>query len=203
MYPRPGQIVYWIGYYFLKGSSKLWFPFSLRGRENIPPVGSCIFASNHLSNLDPLLIGLCLDRPISYMAKDSLFKNRVFGSFLKRVWAFPIKRGTADIGSLKEALKRLKSGSPLVLFPQGTRRKPEDFSCDHLHPGVGFLAAKSGVPVIPVYIDGSDKVLPPGAKWFQRCQITLTMGKPLIFNRSIPNEEIARRIMETIFSLKI
>lgn len=201
MYPVPGRIVYWLGFYFLKVSSRLWFPFTVTGKENIPPKGGFIFASNHLSNLDPLLIGLSLDRPISYMAKDSLFKNCIFGFLLRRVWAFPVKRGTADIGSLREALRRLKAGNPLVLFPQGTRRLAGDQNLDKLHPGVGFVASRSGVPVIPVLITGSDQVLPPQAKWFHRHPITLTIGKPLFFDPRAEHEEVARRIVKTIFSL--
>ena len=190
-----------MGYYFLKVCSRLWFPFTLYGQENIPRAGGFIFASNHLSNLDPLLIGLSLDRPISYMAKDALFKNKAFGFLMRRVWVFPVKRGTADIGALREAIRRLKAGSPLVLFPQGTRRKSGDQSLERLHPGVGFIAARSGVPVVPVLITGSDQVLPPGAKGFRRHPITLTIGKPVYLEPREPHEQVSRRIMEAIFSL--
>jgi 1-acyl-sn-glycerol-3-phosphate acyltransferase len=202
MWIKPGRIVYWLGYYFLKVSSWLWFPFTAIGQENIPAEGGFIFASNHLSNLDPLLIGLSIDQPTSYMAKDSLFKNRAFGFFLRRVWTFPVKRGTADIGALKEALKRLKNGSPLVLFPQGTRRRAGERDCSKLHPGVGFIASRSGVPVVPVLITGSDQVLPPGAKWFHRHPICLVFGKPLHFSSHESPDQIVHRIMEAVFSLQ-
>jgi 1-acyl-sn-glycerol-3-phosphate acyltransferase len=150
--------------------------------------------------VDPLIIGLCVWRRISYMGKDSLFDNRFLGAFLRAVGTFPVRRGQADIGALREAIRRLKGGSPLVLFPQGTRPEPGQERASH--PGIGFLAAKSQVPVIPVYIEGSDKVLPRGAKWFHRHLIRVAFGPPLRFPVQMPHEEVSRQIMDAIFALQ-
>ncbi len=199
-------MIYWISFYIIKFFSKIFFPFTVRGRENIPVTGSLIFASNHLSNLDPFLIGLNAGQRISYMAKDSLFRNRVLGFFLKKVGTFPLKREGPDIGALRQALKRLKEGSPLVVFPEGTRKKgkttsaPTESADVHL-AGVGFLAVKSKVPVIPVRITGSDKVLAPGTKWFKRHPITITFGPPVVFSKDAPYAHVTGQIMERINSL--
>ncbi len=199
-------MIYWISFYIIKFFSKIFFPFTVRGRENIPVTGGLIFASNHLSNLDPFLIGLNAGQRISYMAKASLFRNRVLGFFLKKVGTFPLRRKGPDIGALRQALKRLKEGSPVVVFPEGTRKRGATTSAptestDVYLAGVGFLAAKSRVPVIPVCITGSDKVLAPGTRWFKRHPITLAFGPPVVFSKGDPYAHIAGQIMKRIDSL--
>src|SRR5690349_24126744 len=157
---------YWFAYFLLWLSSKVFFPLSVRGAEHVPASGRVIIASNHVSYLDPIILGLAYRKRISYLAKDALFKNKLFGWILRNVEAFPIKRESGDIGALREALKRLSRRSSLVVFPEGTRKGT--VGQKEAHQGIGFLAAKSGVPVVPAYIVGSDKVLPVGAKWLKR-----------------------------------
>ena len=114
-------MLYWTAHYLFCLLRMIYFPITLYGRENIPARGSFIFASNHLSNLDPMLLGLCSGRRLSYMAKDSLFKNKIIGFILSLVDAFPINREGPDVRALRESLRRLKAGRPLVVFPAGTR----------------------------------------------------------------------------------
>ena len=191
-------MVYWISYYIIKFFGMIFFPFRIYGRENLPRQGGFIFASNHLSYLDPLLIGLSARRRISYMAKDSLFKNRWFGAFLRQVGTFPVRRGQPDIVALREAIRRLKKGCPLVLFPQGTRGAAGD---EAPQGGVGFLVVKSGVPVVPVYIQGSDQVLPAGARWFRRHPMSVTFGAPVVLAGGESYDEVAGRVMDRILAL--
>ena len=191
-------MIYWIAYSLLWLLSKIFFPITVDGRKHLP-AGRVIIASNHVSNLDPILLGLAYQRRISYLAKDTLFKNKVFGFFLHQVSAFPIKRNSSDIGALRQALKRLGSGDSLVMFPEGTRKgtggpkEPQQ--------GIGFLAVKSGVPVVPAYISGSDKVLPAGARRLTRWPVKVSFGAPLIFGDK-NYEQISSRIMQQIESLK-
>lgn len=192
-------MIYGIAYFFLKLFSYILYPLKVRHKENIPARGGFIFASNHKSNMDPMLIGLTVYRRVSYMAKDSLFKNRVGAFFIRAFGAFPVKRGQPDRGALKEALRRLGAGEPLVLFPQGTR------SAGHRktgEAGLGFLAVKAGVPVVPVRIFDSNKVLPQGRKYLLPHPVTIVIGKPLHFDSSTPYEEITGQVLEAIFSLK-
>jgi 1-acyl-sn-glycerol-3-phosphate acyltransferase len=193
-------MLYWFAYFLLWLLSKMFFPFRIFGREKIPS-GNMIIASNHTSNLDPVILGLAFHRHTSYLAKDSLFKNKIFGFILLHVSsAFPIKRNTADIGALKEAIRRLRKGGSLVVFPEGTRkataeeRKPQE--------GIGFLAIKSGVPVLPAYISGSDQVLPPGAKWFKRGAINVVFGEPVRFAPTKDYANVSAQILERIDALK-
>lgn len=196
-------ILYWFAYYLIKFLSFFFFPLRVVGRENIPRQAHFLYASNHLSNLDPILLGLAVPFRISYMAKDSLFKNRILGWVLRNVSnAFPLKREKADIGALKEAIRRLKHNSPVVVFPQGTRTLDEKAQTpDNAQEGIGFLVAKSGVPVLPAKIIGSDKVMPPHSKFPKRHLITIIIGKPLYFTGKEPYDQIAREVMKSIFAL--
>jgi 1-acyl-sn-glycerol-3-phosphate acyltransferase len=191
---------YWVAYFFLWLGSKIFFPITVCGFRNIPAAGNVIIASNHVSYLDPVILGLAYRRRTSYLAKDSLFKNKIFGFILRNVSsAFPIKRETADIGALREALKRLKRKDSLVVFPEGTRKT--DAGAGPAHEGIGFLASKSGVPVVPAYVVDSEKVLPVGAKWFTRGPVKVIFGEPLIFRNDKNYQQIALRIMQRIQSL--
>jgi len=156
-------------------------------------------ASNHVSNLDPMILGISTGRRLNYMAKDSLFKGKFLGFVLPRLGAFPIKRNSADIGALKECFRRIREGGPLLLFPEGTRHgTAEDKKA---LAGVGFLAQKAGVPVVPVFIEGSQKALPPGAKFFRRSTIRVFYGKPLVFKDKMDNDAVASQVMKAIRGL--
>ena len=184
----------WVIWNILRAIS---FPLKIHGKKNIPKHGAFILASNHLSYADPNIVGGCLARRLSYMAKESLFRNKFFGFILTQVGAFPVKRETGDIGAIKEALKRLKLGCPLLLFPEGTTMSTHKQN----YPGVAFIAAKSGVPVVPVYVKGSDQVLPLGRKFFRRRPVSVTFGKSQIYSKESSYQEIADRIMREIQSL--
>ena len=192
-------MIYWLAYGLLRLLDLFFFRAEVIGRENIPPQRSYIIASNHISYLDPFLLGLCSVRHFYFLAKESLFKTKISNFFFRSIGAFPVKRDTSDFGAMREALRRIKSGNPLVLFPEGTRgyssraKKP--------HPGIGFLAAKAGVPVVPVYISGSDKVLPEGAKRLYRHPIKIMIGQPVTFPSHMSYEDMADHIVQKIYSL--
>ena len=191
-------MIYWIGYFFCTICSFLFFPLRIIGRENIPE-GACILASKHISNLDPIIVGLCTRRRTSYMAKDSLFKKGV-SWIMFGVGAYPVKRGSADIGSIRESLRRLENGEPLVVFPEGTRKRKAG-AAPAPHPGIALIAVKSGVPVVPVFIRDSNQVLPPGAKFFRRHTVEVVIGKGMVYPKGSPMEEIAAGIVKEIYSL--
>ena len=123
---------------------------SLIGYENLQIQGKGIIICNHISLLDPVVIGCIVPRPIHLMAKKELFKNRFFSWFLSHLGAFPVKRGTADISAIKKALKFLENGELFGIFPEGTRSKTGNMQ--DLEPGVAMIALKSNAPVIPVFI---------------------------------------------------
>ena len=179
----------------------IFFSFKITGRENIPEIGGFILASNHVSYLDPVAVGIACRRKLNYMARHDLFKNPVFAWWLTNVGVFPVKRGTADISAMKEAIRRLKDGQGLVLFPEGSRSN--DGLIGPAEPGAGFLAAKAGVPVIPVFIKGSERALPKGAKFLRPARIRAYIGRQIPIDAAASYEDIAERIMEGIRSLSV
>ncbi len=176
---------------------KLFFKMKVRGAENIPKRGGFILASNHVSFLDPLALGAASGRNLNFMARDSLFKIPVFGSLIKAVDAFPVKRDSADRGALKEAMRRVKAGRALALFPEATRQDTDGALAEPA-AGIGFLAARLAVPVIPAFISGTEKALPRHAKFIRRARVSVSFGKQISMEGSPQYQDIASRIMEHI-----
>ena len=141
------------------------------GRENVPAKGPCIVASNHLSWFDVPLVPAYMKRKVVYMAKEELFYGRL-GWLVRFLGAFPVKRGEADRQSLRAADTQLKAGKVFIIFPEGTRSKTHRMAKGHV--GLGMIALRSGVPVIPVAIWGSEKAL----KAF-RPRINIVFGEPV------------------------
>ncbi|MBF0521490.1 MAG: 1-acyl-sn-glycerol-3-phosphate acyltransferase [Candidatus Omnitrophica bacterium] len=191
-------MVYWIVWSLLKMVRPFCFPLKIYGKENIPQKGAFILASNHRSYLDPPLVSICHTWRISFVARDSLFKGFA-GWLFPKLEAFPIKRQSADVGAIKEALNRLERGLPVLLFPEGTRTT--DPIKRRIQPGIGMIAVKSGLPVVPVFIKGSDDVLPAGAKSLKRRPVTVTFGAPMFFKETADYPSISREVMEKILSM--
>lgn len=173
-------MLYFIGwsYYFLL--AKFYLGYKVIGRGNIPPKGAFILVSNHVSYLDPILLGTSVYRSLNYMARDTLFKRRCFGWIMRHLNSFPVKRGKGDLNAIKQSLKILESDRPLVIFPEGTRSK--DRRMKTAKPGVGFIVAKSGVPVIPAYVEGSFDAMPRGFKTLKRHPVAVYIGEPIYFD---------------------
>jgi 1-acyl-sn-glycerol-3-phosphate acyltransferase len=144
--------------FFTFWSSVLWFRARAYGQRNVPRTGGALLVSNHQSFMDPPLVGSFLPRECHYMARDTLFRNRAFARLIRSVNAFPVKRGEADIGAIKQTLRLLKQGHLVVMFPEGTRTR--DGHIGMIHPGLEAVARKAGVPVIPTLIDGVFQVWP-------------------------------------------
>ena len=140
------------------------FLFGIRvyGHRNVPKEGPVILASTHQSFLDPVVVGLGLSRPIQSMARDSLFRNRLFRLLITSLNAFPVKRNAADYAAMHESLDRLREGKQLLLFPEGTRTR--DGSIAPLHPGLALLAHRTNAAVVPVTIEGAFECWPRGAR---------------------------------------
>lgn len=129
------------------------FDLKVEGVGHVPSDGPVLLLSNHQSYLDPVLLGVQLRRPVCYLAKSELFANPAFGWLIRALNAFPIGRGTSDVGAMKEALRRLEEGRVLNVYPEGSRSR--DGEIGPVLPGVALLIRRSGVPVVPAVIDGS------------------------------------------------
>ena len=181
----------------------IFFDFKVSGRENLPKKGGFILACNHISYLDPVVLGVGCLRSVHFMARDTLFNNWFLAFWMRAVGVIPVKRNHADFSALKKALKTVKEGEGLAIFPEGTRRL-SDNAFQNPEPGVGFLADKAGMPVIPAYICGTYEALPKGANKkinFGR-EISLRFGKEIYIERGNPYQEISNLIMASIKQLK-
>lgn len=175
---------------------KILFRIKVYGRKYIPKKGGFILASNHSSFLDPMALGVACPRRLNFMARHDLFYRPFFSWLITTLGAFPVKRDSADVSSLKEAMKRLKEGKALVLFPAGTRGF-EGLSTQ-THAGIGFLVSKLDVPIIPAFIRGTEEVLPKGSKVIRFKKISVYFGEEIPIERRRPYQAIAQTIMEEI-----
>ena len=191
-------MIYYFTYFATKVLSWLCFPFTAHQTRNIPRQGGFILASNHISNLDPVVLGICSVRRLNFMAKIELFRGAL-GFFLTQLGAFPVKRGESDFGAMREALRRLKEDRVILIFVEGTRRIGNEPT--KAQSGVGFLAMKSGVPIVPVYVQGTKKLIAPGTKFFKRGRVSATFGEPFFVNDAPSYEEASQQILNKIYAL--
>ena len=147
------------------------------GAENIPSTGPVLLAPIHRSNIDFAYLVFATNRKTFFMGKDSLWKIRPIGALIQLMGAFPVKRGTADRESLKNAQQVLNEGQALVLFPEGTRQEGD--LVGPLFEGAMFIASRVGAPVIPVGLGNTEKAMRKGA-WLPRpVRTTVVIGKPI------------------------
>ncbi len=171
----------------------VFFPFyrlKIYGRENIPDAGGMLVCANHSCLKDPIFVAIALGHKHAYtfMARSELFKIPIFGFVIKKLGAFPVKRGSADITSIKTAIRSLKGGKTLIVFPEGSR-----FS-DDVKAGAGMLAVKGGAPVVPVYLKGTKRVF---------STVCIYIGKPFAVPppENKDYKEVAGSIMQTVRTL--
>lgn len=183
----------------LKGFLHISFKCERIGVENIPSDGGAIVALNHRSYWDVVFAGSFLKRPLRYMAKSGLFENPLFGWLITKLGAFPVQRGKGDVGAIKSALKILKGGDVMLIFPEGKRV----FGGEHTKAksGVALISIMARVPVIPVCISGDYKF---------RHKITVNIGTPIEFSEYYTKkpdgeelQKIADNVLETIYNLEV
>jgi 1-acyl-sn-glycerol-3-phosphate acyltransferase len=184
-------LVYKISVMVVKFLFNIRFKLKIEGIENIPQ-GATILAMNHTSNFDAPMVGVYTPRKMYIMGKEELFRNKFFAWLINELGCFPIKRGQADIKSLKHTLKLLKNGNIFSIFIEGTRSKTGEMQ--EAKKGVGFIVAKSKAPVVPVYIYGTRN------GWFKPAGVIF--GKPITVEEGLGHEEIANLIAEKIVELK-
>lgn len=150
----------------------------IRNRHHLPAKGPVIVApGGHRSNLDTLLVGMAVGRSPLYMAKDSLFKSRFWSSFIRSFGGFPVARDKLDRRALETAVEVLERGDVLIVFPEGARQ--EGPKLQPLFVGVAWLSAKTGAPVVPLGIGGSQKVMPIGKIMPRPHRIRMILGEPM------------------------
>ncbi|HEX2971467.1 MAG TPA: lysophospholipid acyltransferase family protein [Tepidisphaeraceae bacterium] len=175
--------------------TSLMFDLKVYGREHIPAEGGALLLSNHQSNLDPVLLAVQLQRKISFIAKSELFESPFFSWLIRSLNAFPVRRGETDIGAIKEAIRRLREGRVLTMFPEGTRTRTGLIG--KIQPGIAMLIRRAGVPVIPAVIDGSFEAWPRGQKLFHPYPIRVMYG-PAMNVENLKGQQIVEVIDKTL-----
>ncbi len=174
------------------------------GKENIPPKGGLLVAANHISYMDPPLVGAVLPRNATFMARKGLFDIPLLGWMIRGA-AFPVDRERPRHSTIKESVRRLKDGALIVIFPEGRRSDTGEIM--EAKRGIGLIASFSKVPVVPALIIGSDRALPVDAKWLKRAKIRVVFGKPIYYTSETGengdrkrkvHEEISNKVMDAI-----
>lgn len=142
---------YWLARTLVSIYCHIRFKITVAGEENFPlQKGGCILASNHASNYDPPLVGIMFKGRYTFMAKEELFKSPIFGWILRRLGAYPVKRGAKDFSALDTAIDSLNKGRTFMIFPEGTRSKTGELGKPK--SGVSIIAVRAKAPVIPVFV---------------------------------------------------
>lgn len=161
----------------LKGFIKLFFNIRIVGKENRPKKGEgpYIICANHIAALDPVAIAVSLNHTQPhYLAKEELFKNGIARWFFYNIGMIPLNRGGSDVGALKTAIKALKDGKSIGIFPQGTRHPGKEPRDTKAKMGVGMIQSYAEADILPIYIRTKDNV----SKTFRRK--TIIIGKPIL-----------------------
>ena len=186
---------------------KIFYRFTVKGQDNIPKSGSAILVANHTSFLDPPVLGVTSRRQVFFMAKASLFKVPVLGRIMNGLSAFPVNREKADLRAFRTAFKRLKEGELVGVFPEGSRQRAGKGRLGPLLDGAALLALKSGAPIIPVGISGTDKVVPSGKHLPRFPKIHAVVGKPIRLEKQGSNKEdtaeLTKQIEKAIIELLV
>jgi 1-acyl-sn-glycerol-3-phosphate acyltransferase len=160
-------------------------PVRVIGLERIPREGPFILVANHASDLDPPFLGWAagyqIGRVIHFMAKVEMQRWPIFGWLADRSGVFYVRRGEGDRAAQRLALELLAAGKPIAIFPEGTRSP--DGHLRPAKPGTALLAIRSGAPLVPAGIAGTQRLRPPGERLVRRHRITIRFGEPFVLER--------------------
>lgn len=161
---------------------KIFFFYRAEGVEHIPRQGRVMICCNHISNIDPPLVGSACPRPIHFLAKAELFRNRLFGSLLRKIYAIPVKRGSADRQALRQAMQVLKDGEIFGIFPEGSRHT------NQAQKGAAVIALKTKTPIVPATIIGNYRLFRP---------MRIVFGKPIEIEPYL-QEKVTDEVVQTL-----
>ena len=185
-------MIYSLSKFLISCILKIFFKIEVKGKEVFPRQRPFILASNHISYLDPPVVGSFCPRKLAYLAKEELFKNRLMRFWMNNVGGVPLKRGKVDIEAMRTSIKALQT-RPLLIFPQGTR----SHNFDKVNSGVGFLRKKTGVPVIAARVYGTEA----GLKFFHLGKVKVIFAEVDNIEEGDSYEEITLKVVDKIKSL--
>jgi 1-acyl-sn-glycerol-3-phosphate acyltransferase len=171
------RIAYRVMRFLVTTAIRLYTRLELHGAANIPPTGPFVLAPIHRSYVDTPIAACVTKRRLRFMGKDTLWQNRFSGWLLSSLGGFPVTRGTADREALTRCIAVLQAGEPVVLFPEGERKSGP--VVQPLFDGAVYVALKAGVPIVPVGIGGSERVMPKGARFLFPHKVHVIVGEPI------------------------
>ncbi|MGN0835668.1 MAG: lysophospholipid acyltransferase family protein [Candidatus Spyradosoma sp.] len=201
------KLVYSLIYYSARAFMNTFGRLDVHGEENIPE-GGCLFAGNHMSFIDPPLIGCCIPHEMFFLARKTLNDNPVLARVLPYCNVIPVDRdGGSDVAAFKKMFRVLREGHAILVFPEGTRSK--DGKLGKAQGGAGLIACKARVPVVPVRLFGTNQVLQRGTFLPKRANLTVCFGKPMSPEEFDPGKdcpdrfrEASRRVMARIAAME-
>ena len=174
---RSTKLLYAVVRGLVVGICRTYLRLRVIGVENIPKEGPFVFAPTHRSTIDIPVASAATRRRMRFMGKDSIWKYKLIGKVMTGLGAFPVTRGTADLEALKRCIAILNSGEPLVMFPEGTRHYGPEVQ--PLFDGAAYVALKTGVPIIPAAIAGTEDVMRSGSKAIRFKKCRMIIGQPI------------------------
>jgi 1-acyl-sn-glycerol-3-phosphate acyltransferase len=197
------KFVYRIGYTLFKTTARLFFGYNVVNRERLKDLEGCMIASNHVSFMDPPMIGVAFDEAIYYLARKSLFSNPI-ASWIYRKWnTIPVNQARPELSSLRQIIQLLKNGEKVLMFPEGERSWDGELAKGKT--GVGLMIAKSRARVLPVRIFGAEEILPRGASFPRRGKVTIVIGErfdveDLLDDPKLRGKELYQKISDRVMA---
>jgi 1-acyl-sn-glycerol-3-phosphate acyltransferase len=157
--------------------------YEVVGREHVPAAGGVIVVSNHLNNADPPMIQRALPRYLVFMAKKEMIRAPIIGPLVRAWGAFPVRRGEADLSALRAACQIVQRGEMLMMFPEGTRSRTGQLG--EGHPGTAMIARRTGAPILPIALTGTEGIAWPGVFFRPRSirHIRVVIGEPFVLGK--------------------
>lgn len=175
---RVMRIAYRIAHAVVLTPFKAIFRVRIHGRERVPKAGAFVVAPSHRSLMDIFFTAYVTPRRIRFMAKQELFEKRFLARLFTAFGGFAVERGTADRSALRAARRALEGGEPVVIFPEGTRGHGSEIGA--LFDGAAYLAARLGLPIVPVAIGGSEEILASGKVLPRLRRVGIVVGEPIL-----------------------
>jgi len=205
-------MMYWLIKNLYKIFALTYLDYKVVNRENLLDLrdGGYVVASNHVSFLDPPLVGIAFRENLHFFARKTLFDNPIFGWVLRQIQAIPVNQDQPEISTLKNIIQLLKDGQKVVIFPEGERTLDGKIK-EVGQAGVGMMVEKSGAKVLPVRLFGPEIAMPRNSKRIRSVPVTLVVGEVMDFSAVIEDkaldrrekyERITARIMEAIRRLE-
>lgn len=180
---------------------RIFWRMEIHGLDKVPTGTPFILSAVHRSNIDSLVVAGVTSRRLRYLGKDSMWKFALPGRFFSAMGGIPVHRGEADREALKALQTALEQGEPVVVFPEGQRRTGP--VVEDIFDGPAFVASRTGVPILPVGIGGSERAMPPGAKSIRPVKVVLVIGDPIPAPVSVDGGRVSRsQIRETTATLR-